>query len=154
MTDIAERLGNLIECEMDAAQCELYATAKAEIERLRALGPDDDWEERGAAAELRAEIERLTGRLADLKIENWQLKGALGYEVPGQIPCGDFKCGLCEAKHNEIERLQRADERWREDYREARAEIERLRGEIESWKALVAKYEGYTDARRALEPKP
>lgn len=36
----------------------------------------------------------------------------------------------------------------------ARAEIERLRGEIESWKALVAKYEGYTDARRALEPKP
>jgi hypothetical protein len=37
---------------------------------------------------------------------------------------------------------------------EAAAEIERLRGEIESWKALVAKYEGYTDARRALEPKP
>ncbi len=56
--------------------------------------------------ELRAEIDRLTGRLADLKIENWQLKGALGYEVPGQIPCGDFKCGLCEAKHNEIEQLR------------------------------------------------
>jgi len=38
-----------------------------------------------------AEIERLT-------LENWQLKGALGYAVPGNIPQGPFKCGLCEAR--------------------------------------------------------
>jgi hypothetical protein len=41
--------------------------------------------------DLRAEIERLT-------LENWQLKGALGYPVPGNIPEGPFKCGLCEAR--------------------------------------------------------
>jgi hypothetical protein len=33
-----------------------------------------------------------------LTIENWQLKGALGYEVPGDIPEGPFKCGLCKAR--------------------------------------------------------
>lgn len=37
------------------------------------------------------EIERLT-------LENWQLKGALGYPVPGDIPEGSFKCGLCDAR--------------------------------------------------------
>jgi hypothetical protein len=53
------------------------------------------------------EIERL-------RIENWQLKGALGYPVPGDVPEGNFKCGLCEAKtigiikaEAEIERLRR-----------------------------------------------
>ena len=40
-----------------------------EIERLRALGPDDDWEERGAAEELRAEIERLKADNALLQAE-------------------------------------------------------------------------------------
>lgn len=40
------------------------------------------------------EIERLT-------LENWQLKGALGYPVPGDIPQGPFKCGLCEARAKE-----------------------------------------------------
>jgi hypothetical protein len=43
-----------------------------------------------------AEIERLT-------LENWQLKGALGYEVPGDIPEGDFKCGLCDARRRTYE---------------------------------------------------
>jgi hypothetical protein len=38
---------------------------ETEIERLRALGPDDDWEERGAAGALRAEIERLRGLSPD-----------------------------------------------------------------------------------------
>lgn len=40
------------------------------------------------------EIDRLT-------LENWQLKGALGYAVPGDVPPGDFKCGLCEARNNQ-----------------------------------------------------
>lgn len=42
-------------------------------------------------AALRAEIGRL-------RVENWQLKGALGYPVPSHIPEGDFKCGLCDAR--------------------------------------------------------
>ena len=62
------------------------------VERLRRRKDDP------LRTEAAAEIERL-------KIENWQLKGALGYEVPGNIPCGDFKCGLCEARAAEIERL-------------------------------------------------
>ena len=45
-------------------------------------------------AVLRIENERLL-------LENWQLKGALGYPVPGDIPNGDFKCGMCEARFNE-----------------------------------------------------
>lgn len=36
MTDIVERLNNLLEADPDPAMCELYATCKAEIERLRA----------------------------------------------------------------------------------------------------------------------
>lgn len=41
-----------------------------------------------------AEIERL-------RIENWQLKGALGYPVPADIPeSKEFKCGLCDARRN------------------------------------------------------
>jgi hypothetical protein len=52
------------------------------------------------------EIERLT-------TENWQLKGALGYRVPGHIMEGDFKCGLCAARTNDVV--------------EATAEIGRLR---------------------------
>ncbi len=47
-------------------------------------------------------ISRQAAEIERLMIENWQLKGALGYEVPGDIPCGEFKCGLCEAKHNEL----------------------------------------------------
>ena len=63
---------------------------------------------RGASVmtDLKAEIVRLA-------LENWQLKGALGYPVPGHIPNGDFKCGLCEAKHIEIERLKVENERLR-----------------------------------------
>jgi hypothetical protein len=48
-----------------------------------------------------AEIERLT-------IELWQAKGALGYSVPGNIPCGNFVCGLCEAKAIENQKLRLA----------------------------------------------
>lgn len=40
---------------------------------------------------LEAEIERLW-------LENWQLKGALGYAVPGDIPEGSWRCGVCEAR--------------------------------------------------------
>jgi hypothetical protein len=46
------------------------------------------------------EIERL-------KLENWQLKGALGYAIPGDIPKGDFKCGLCDARRRELVERER-----------------------------------------------
>ena len=46
------------------------AELRAENERLHAKiinsGPEDDWEERGAAAELRAEIEQLKALAAEL----------------------------------------------------------------------------------------
>jgi len=45
---------------------------------------------------LRLEIERLL-------LENWQLKGALGYPVPGAIPEGEFKCGMCDARRTNRE---------------------------------------------------
>lgn len=44
------------------------------------------------------EIERL-------RLENWQLKGALGYPVPADIPEGEFKCGLCDARRRANEQL-------------------------------------------------
>ena len=44
---------------------------------------------------LRIENERLL-------LENWQLKGALGYPVPGDIPNGQFKCGMCEARNGGV----------------------------------------------------
>lgn len=57
MTDIVERLDNLLEADPDPAMCELYATCKAEIERLTAA--------RDAAMRVHvedgAEIERLRG---------------------------------------------------------------------------------------------
>jgi hypothetical protein len=40
----------------------------------------------------------LLEEIKTLEIENWQLKGALGYPVPGDIPQGDFECGLCAAR--------------------------------------------------------
>ena len=37
--------------------------------------------------------------VGQLITENWQLKGALGYAVPGDIPpSNEFKCGMCEAR--------------------------------------------------------
>ncbi len=63
MTDIAERLSNLIECEMDKAQCELYTTAKTEIAQLRAeigrLKADATRDDEQMVRDSR-EIERLT----------------------------------------------------------------------------------------------
>ena len=40
--------------------------------------------------------------IARLSLENWQLKGALGYPVPSNIPEGDFKCGLCDARRKSL----------------------------------------------------
>jgi hypothetical protein len=57
-----------------------------QMERDKALGQDAD--------SLRTEIARL-------RVENWQLKGALGYPVPGDIPQGDFHCGMCAVRASE-----------------------------------------------------
>ena len=103
MTDIVERLrapidpdavrvGTLTKERREAA--DEIMRLRAEIEQQRKQW-EDVWRRN---VDLLAEIERLT-------TENWQLKGALGYPVPGHIMEGDFKCGLCEAKTDEIERL-------------------------------------------------
>lgn len=44
----------------------------------------------------------LQARIEQLTLENWQLRGALGYPVPGHIPQGPFSCGLCAAKVTDI----------------------------------------------------
>ena len=54
-------------------------------------------------------IKELMAENARLTLENWQLKGALGYPVPGDIPQGDFKCGMCEAS-DIAEKALRGDE--------------------------------------------
>ena len=48
-------------------------------------------------------IDEILDEIERLRTENWQLKGALGYPVPADIPPGKFKCGLCEARHMEDE---------------------------------------------------
>jgi len=67
----------------------------------------------GWGASMMTDLDRMREMLDRVILENWQLKGALGYPVPGHIPNGDFKCGLCEAKHIEIERLKVENERLR-----------------------------------------
>jgi hypothetical protein len=57
-----------------------------------------------------SEIERL-------RLENWQLKGALGYPVPSDIPEGPFKCGLCDARAKALEVRG-----WTEEERDGMAE--------------------------------
>lgn len=54
------------------------------------------------------ELEHLDGQIQallreneQLTLENWQLKGALGYPVPGDIPEGTFKCGFCETRRRD-----------------------------------------------------
>lgn len=36
-----------------------------------------------------------------LEEEVWQLKGTLGYSVPGHISEGDYQCGICLARYHE-----------------------------------------------------
>ena len=68
-------------------------------------------EEADHAQMLMQQIEGLENQLNGVRTENWQLKGALGYKVPGHIREGDFKCGLCDAKTNAVLEMER---RWEE----------------------------------------
>jgi hypothetical protein len=52
------------------------------------------------------ERDPLNEELERLRIENWQLKGALGFPMPGNIPEGSFKCGMCDAKNMEMLELR------------------------------------------------
>lgn len=50
------------------------------------------------------EAERVTVLLTEIErllLENMQLKGALGYPVPGNIPEGPWRCGVCAARAQE-----------------------------------------------------
>ena len=70
MTDIVERLRahHLTGCHNDRVAVE----AADEIERLRALGPEDDWEERGAAAERQAQDDRALRHAQRLATILWE----------------------------------------------------------------------------------
>jgi len=48
----------------------------------------------------------MDNELERLQEENWQLRGALGYPVPGHIREGNFRCMLCEAKTVELIELR------------------------------------------------
>lgn len=56
------------------------------------------------------ERDPLNEELERLQVENWQLRGALGFPVPGHIPEGSFKCGLCDAKAKELAELRAVQE--------------------------------------------
>ena len=60
---------------------------------------EDDYDPRPG---INAVIERKNAEIKRLRLENWQLKGALGYPVPSDIPEGNFKCGLCDARRKSV----------------------------------------------------
>jgi HAMP domain-containing protein len=106
------------EVDMDMHVAAVTADLRAKIERLQAHRSSLDCKFAGDVAEISgshcpADDPCLRCENEQLRTENWQLKGALGYEVPSDIPCGDFKCGLCEAKTNEIMRLAKENGRLR-----------------------------------------
>lgn len=70
-----------------------YLTAR-KLQPLVGLGNEIHAIHRGTTYEAIITIEDLEAAV----LENWQLRGALGYEVPADIPEGEFKCGLCEAR--------------------------------------------------------
>jgi hypothetical protein len=59
-----------------------------------------------------ADLATATAEVERLRLENWQLKGALGYPVPGDIPQGNFKCGMCEPRAKDNARLRKDQEEW------------------------------------------
>ena len=75
------------------------------VERLHELAgdlaPGIDQVPLDAITEIETLRLSLCATTSRLMLENWQLKGALGYPVPSDIPEGDFKCGLCDARRRE-----------------------------------------------------
>jgi len=70
---------------------------------------------------------------------------------PGNFEEGPF---LMAEAADEIERLQRAHEQWRRDYREACAEIERLRLKVPDRDKLLAEIERLRAALQSLTKDP
>lgn len=138
MTDIVERLrGRRIRTNADALDLlQVCDEAADEIERLRRLadelerrllasGPDDDWEERGAAQAMRDEIERLR------------------VELTGKLHTIEAQQAVHRADADEIDRLRELKTPASRELLnitkgcldDAEAEIERLRAEIELLRA-------------------
>lgn len=53
-----------------------------------------------------AEKDSLRAKIKELEINLHQAMGALGYPVPGDIPEGKYRCGMCAVKNTSIERLE------------------------------------------------
>jgi len=75
--------------------------------------------------------------IEELKKENWQLKGALGYEVPGDVPCGDFHCGMCRAKEEELEETEQNYQQALVVIAEFREEVKRLEIQLKITEEMV-----------------
>jgi len=45
-------------------------------------------------------------RIKELETKLHQAMGAMGYPVPGDIPEGDYHCGLCESKARRMIELE------------------------------------------------
>jgi len=58
-----------------------------------------------------------------LRVENNELRGALGYEVPADTPVGRFQCGMCNAGDLLYSELKG-------QLRDANAEVERLKKQV------------------------
>lgn len=51
-------------------------------------------------------IKMLEGEYKALEVRLYQAMGALGHPIPGNIPEGNFTCGLCEAKARRMIELE------------------------------------------------
>lgn len=49
---------------------------------------------------------RLASEKKELETKLYQALGAMGYPVPGDIPEGNYRCGLCESKAKRMIELE------------------------------------------------
>lgn len=76
------------------------------FEERVAAGMSNNEDDNFEVQKLEAQLMHQAEVIKKLQVENWQLRGALGQPVPGEIPEGNFRCGLCEAKTQELLELR------------------------------------------------
>ena len=107
---------------------------------------------------LRLQLKAKDAEIEQLRTENWQLRQACGYPIPAdkETITNPFKCGTCDAKTIEIERLgAEVQTAWNtceendEAKRHAQAEIERLRSTVRVLEDNMAALQRICDAKTA-----